>query len=559
MANTTKERAVTRVLRTLGPHIDVTSSRFGTLGGAGYELEVWRRLGVPLGNCWLIERDQHRARRLIARARAAHHFVGRLRDFPAVFRSAHPGGMLDVFHWDLCETVEPNARELRYVFPVIAGSTSRCLLVTCADQRRNRSLDEADVIDAWWTWLLGSVDAFREFRTRLEAQGAAAQRRGFTMAEAANAATRELSVYLHLLLVMSDFRYEGEAVAHGRSLGLAALDRTRSTAGRGKPLDIGAAFASGHEPAVTFLPDELVRFVYFSRADTAIRPGFRMRTIGMHLARLDQPISVREAAQRLAELVMATSLKMVVPGSGGKMRTVSVPPARRGRPTMEKEEMMTGTTDSGAALTASLNENHFERLSAETDAFATQLAQRLHALGLPTEAVVALARQAVDPLRKLVEIDGGLCAQEEATRRTARMRELLGVGNNGGASLPFPSVPLPPDPEAPASEATEGSSVGMSDERKDALRLRLLRARKEGDARYQAEKKKVCQETGLVPKVVASLLATTSGKFAPNFIKRVCSAIPKKGDARRALALEFQSLGYGKSSREKKVLAPFLR
>lgn len=570
MSNPTKERAITRVLQTLQCHFNVVSSRFGTLGGAGYELAVWERLGVPLDNCWLIERDQSRARRLIARARAAHHFVGHLRDFPAAFRSVHPGGTLDVFHWDLCETVEPNARELRAVFPLIAGSVSRCLLVTCADQRRNRALEEADITDAWWTWLLGGAHEFLTLRQILEAQSDAAHRRGLTDAEAANAVTRELSVYLHLLLVMCDFRYEDEAVTRGKAMGLAALDRTRVAAGRRRSIDIAGAFPRGREPMVTFLPDQLVRFVYYSRADTALRPGFRMLTLGMHLARLDQPISIREAAKALVGLVKSIPLKMVIPGGRSGIHTVSVPARRRfPQPTTQEDRTMAEADDDrGAARDAVpvAGRNSYGVLAAQVDVSGVELARRLRALGHDPGAVTALSRKAMNALGGLESIAALVRSAEEATHVQDRLRETLATvaGNGTAAPAAAPSAmdassttsaPAVAPAAAPAANGS-GSSSAMTGERRDALRLRLVRARANGDAAYAAEKTAIAAETSLTARPIAGLIATTSGKFEPNFLRRVLEAA-SRGDSRQALGQELVALGFGKRGDARRVLARY--
>jgi|GEM_PF-5669670 len=585
MANTTKERAITRVLRALARHFDVGRSRFGTLGGDGYELEVWRRLGVPLTNCWLIERDPDRARKLIARARAAHHYVGELQDFPKAFRSIHPEGTLDVFHWDLHKTVEPSARELRAVFPLIAASASRVLLVTCADQRRNRSLDEASVVNAWWEWFLGSANTLREFRGYLEAQNDRAQERGLTEAESVNAVTRELGVYLNLLLVMCDFRCDGEAVVHGQSMGLSALDRTRAASERGEPLDIAASFAGGREPEVTFLPDDLVRLVYYSRAGTAQRCGFRMRTIGMHVQRCIEPISLRDAARLLAQGVILVPFSVVKSDSKDHIRTVTVPAMRREHVPREgqKKEVvaMEATQGNGATEVAAPKSRVgcglVNRIIEDVEAFVEELALRLRDLGHSTGAMDTLNERVTVALVQLRDIETKMQFAEEATHAQNRLREVLAAvtGKVGAAAHPDPAPsvtapqPDPPAPEAPppvptadsapAPVATNARSAEMTGAQRDELRLRLLRARAEGADAYAAEKAAIQRETGLNLRPIAGLIATTSGRFAPGFIKRVCTATPK-GDARRALAFELQQLGCNRGSPlAQKAINRFLR
>jgi anti-anti-sigma factor len=215
---------------------------------------------------------------------------------------------------------------------------------------------------------------------------------------------------------MCDLQYGDEMVARGRSVGIDALNRTRSAPSGREPLDIGAAFDCEGEPTVTFCPDELVRFVYYSRADTALRPGFRMRTTGMHLARLARPVPIREAARRLATLVLGTPLQMVVPGSGNRIRTVTVPATGRG-PTQgeekkEEKTMAEETSGGTAAPTAPSNENPFLRLIVEFNASAMQLEQRNAG-----EALV------VTPLEERLDA-------RVATDFKERMAELIASGNS---------------------------------------------------------------------------------------------------------------------------------
>lgn len=569
MANPTKEQTVRRALEALANHYDVATARFATLGGAGYELAVWTALDVPREHCWLIERDQQQARRLIPRARPAHVYVGELRDFPRMFRSVAPDGTLDVFHWDLCETMEPNARELRQVFPVIAGSTSRCLLVTAADQRGNRSLDEADLIDAWWTWLLGSAEAHRAFRAHLVEEHDRAQRRGWTEAASANAATRELSLFLHLLLVLCDFQWEEEAVMRGRAMGLAALDRTRAAAARRMPIDVTRAFAGGREPSVTFVPDELVRSVYYSRVDGVVGRSFRMRTTGLHLARLGDPIPIRDAAARIASLITATPLQIFAPGSHGRIRTITIRGQQRKEFTMPRGQAPVPAADAAQATSPAAagplpypSHPPSKRLCDEVVAFITRLVQRVRALGLPAESVAPLARTAIESLQKLVELDGHVCTAEDAARATERVRELLasarsalaaGVPPAAGASdgatpsavepMPGASGAAPPAAASPSKKRRRRLTI---DDR-TALTVRLLRVKRVAPDRYAAELAAVKEETGLSGHAIGACLARTNGKFRDGFVRRVLQSL--SGDAREAQAAELEAWGFGEASK----------
>lgn len=555
MANPTKEQTVRRALESLRRHYDVNTARFATLGGAGYELAVWTALDVPREHCWLIERDQQKARRLIPRARPAHVYVGELRDFPRMFRSVAPNGTLDVFHWDLCETMEPNARELRAVFPLIAGSTSRCLLVTAADQRGSRSLDEADRIDAWWTWLLGSAEAHRAFRAHLVEEHDRAQRRGWTEAASANAATRELSLFLHLLLVLCDFQWEEEAVTRGQAMGLAALDRTRAAAARRTLIDVARAFAGGREPSVTFVPDELVRSVYYSRVDGVVGRSFRMRTTGLHLARLEQPIPIRDAAARIASLITATPLQIFAPGSHGRIRTVTIRGRQRKEFTMPRGQADGSAPGAGEAPPpAGEHARSFANIGAEVDAFSVQLARRLIALSLTTESVVALARSAIAPLERLEEIERGVRTAEDAARATDRVRELLAaVGSDSATRQPAPAGsdgdarPLPAAARATSGAAKRTRHRKLSDAERTQFRLRLFRARKAGEAALAVEKAAVQAETGFEARGIAGLMSTAEGRFGPSFARAALQSVT--GEARKSLAAELETLGFGEAAK----------
>lgn len=562
MANPTKEQTVRRALESLRRHYDVNTARFATLGGAGYELAVWTALDVPREHCWLIERDQQKARRLIPRARPAHVYVGELRDFPRMFRSVAPNGTLDVFHWDLCETMEPNARELRAVFPLIAGSTSRCLLVTAADQRGSRSLDEADCIDAWWTWLLGSAEAHRAFRTHLVEEHDRAQRRGWTEAASANAATREISLFLHLLLVLCDFQWEEEAVTRGQAMGLAALDRTRAAAARRMPIDVARAFASGREPSVTFVPDELVRSVYYSRVNGVVGRSFRMRTTGLHLARLEQPIPIRDAAARIASLITATPLQIFAPGSHGHIRTITIRGRQRKEFTMPRGQADGSAPGAGEApppaAAAPLPYPSYsppKRLYTEVTAFITQLVARVRALGLTVDVVTPLARTAIESFQKLVELDERVCTAEDAARATERVRAFLdSIEVNGAAAAPTPAEP--DDNARPPAASGVATTVGSPSKKRrhrltiddrTALTVRLLRAKRLAPERYAAELAAVKEETGLNGRAIAACLARTNGKFRDGFVRRALG--PLTGDARKQLATELETMGFGEAAK----------
>lgn len=460
MGNVTKERAVGLVFQDLARFFDPASVTIATLGGEGHERRAWARLGIPLDHCWFIERDRVRSARLIHGARAAHHFHGELRDFPRAFRAVVPGGGLDVFHWDLSGTVEPSADELRPVLPLVAGSAGRCLLVSCADARDNRGIREADLVDAWWQWLLGG-DRDRAFRSTLTREQDIARFRKWTEAEAANVVSRERSALLTLLLVLADLRVADGGVRTGRAYALKALERTRRYAEIGQSIgDVSRTFYAG-EPRVAFLPDAAVRVVYPSR-NHAMRPGFRMRTIGLHLEHCTAPVPLREAAAWLVQIIMDTPLQLIVPGSGGRFRSVKV----RGR--MQREPRASERAQQQEEQTVEATSSGTVNLRDLVAARAKELKEQARTLGVEANGRIDVFVNAANDA--LVQLDlfagqlGEILAAEDrvaaARQRQEELRRELASGtavvslaaapsDTHAPELPAPTVAEPVSPAAP--------------------------------------------------------------------------------------------------------------
>ena len=198
--------------------------------------------------------------------------------------------------------------------------------------------------------------------------------------------------------------------------------------------------------------------------------------------------------------------------------------------------MATSAPVGTASAAPAAGTNPFDAVIAEADEFATRLAKRLLALQLPTETVVALARQALAPLERLQGIEASVRIAEDAARATDRVRELLkspGVGSDATAA-----------PVAAASAPTASTTPReLTTDDRTQLTLRLLRAKREGPDRYAAELVAVKAETGLNGRAVAACLARTNGKFKDGFVRRILQ--PLRGDARKAQAAELEQLGFG--------------
>lgn len=226
----------------VGRYLPVVESRLATLGGEGFEARLWQELGVPSENGWLIEHGRAFSERLIRQF--PYRKCNKLSVFPGLLRSVcGPHASVDVFHLDLCGTLESSLEEFRSVFPLVTGkSKGRCLAITVADQRRNRSVEEFPTLQRWGATVLGSSLAETLFAHLCREQELllGQEKGGLLERDAEDGAKREFGLFLHLFhLFVGDRRF----------------------------------------PA--FLPDCVERHVYVS--DYGKRP-FRMRTFFLHVA-----------------------------------------------------------------------------------------------------------------------------------------------------------------------------------------------------------------------------------------------------------------------------------
>ncbi len=152
-------------------YLPLQDARLATLGGEGWEAELWLSAGVRPENGWLIEREREASRRLIVES--PYRYCPSLGNFPNVVRDAYGDTVgVDGFHLDLCGTLERSFKPFLPVIPlVIWRSTGRCLAITVADMRRNRTLERFRAIRRCADWYLGPELSRSLFQFLLREQG----------------------------------------------------------------------------------------------------------------------------------------------------------------------------------------------------------------------------------------------------------------------------------------------------------------------------------------------------------------------------------------------------
>ena len=124
--------------------IPLDSAQVATLGGKGFEANIWLEAGVPPENGWLIEKDSKRLTGLIKGL--PFHIVGELENFARVFKAVNGSEDLHFFHCDLCGSLEPSAHLLEPVIPLLLSGSSKLLAITVSDARRNLSQENFPLV-----------------------------------------------------------------------------------------------------------------------------------------------------------------------------------------------------------------------------------------------------------------------------------------------------------------------------------------------------------------------------------------------------------------------------
>lgn len=254
-----KRAVIERFVELLSGYVPLKKAMLATLGGQGLEARVWKKFGISQKRAYLVERSPSRMRRLIQGFRSAQHVYADLKSFPEIFKAKHGNEAgLDMFHWDLCGTVEPVIRDLVNILPLIAQSRGKCLALTVADQRRNRSLQSQKQLLERAERVFGSRASglsthLLDFHTALASLP-------FGQADPKKVALRELGVMTYL----------------------------------------AEAFASSL-PGKAMMPNRLERFIYIS-------DGFRMRSYFFHFGREG---SAERLAGTMANLIVQAPIYWV--------------------------------------------------------------------------------------------------------------------------------------------------------------------------------------------------------------------------------------------------------
>lgn len=124
-------------------YVSLRKAHVATLGGEGVEAELWRKHGIPPAHGWLVERSQDLSRKIIAELK--YHYEPSLFGFPRGFSGAMGRkATIDAFHLDLKGTLESSLPAFTPVLPLIIHGKGRCLAITMADMRANRSLQNEE-------------------------------------------------------------------------------------------------------------------------------------------------------------------------------------------------------------------------------------------------------------------------------------------------------------------------------------------------------------------------------------------------------------------------------
>ncbi len=297
-----KIQVLQNILTFLQAYQDPPQAVVATLGGEGLESSLWLTRNITLENTWIVERNRVRSRKLLQQ-HTGHHLHGALTDFPIILEATcGPKAALDLFHWDLCGTVEPCIDEMIGVLPSILRSQGRCLAVTVADSRRNLSLEAMPVVtrigrkvfgDQWkplWEKLL--IDEMRN-KTGREREGAKPEA----------VAVREVGFYLYMLFSFASIDRHPEKDFVLRAEPFPLTQFMRFDAQRDLSKAINALIKHG---TLHCVPDHLERIVYFSGTNC-----FRMRNYVFHLRVAPEALTMHQAAQQLAALILKDERKRI--------------------------------------------------------------------------------------------------------------------------------------------------------------------------------------------------------------------------------------------------------
>ncbi len=137
-----KERIIEMFLQMIAGFKPLVEAKLATLGGKGFEAEIWLRHNVPEKQGFLIEWDNDLGNDLIRRFQ--YRFCPNLEQFPSRLRQVHgKDAYVDAFHLDFCGTAETRITEIQNTLQLISAKNSaRCLAITVHDARENKSIKQ---------------------------------------------------------------------------------------------------------------------------------------------------------------------------------------------------------------------------------------------------------------------------------------------------------------------------------------------------------------------------------------------------------------------------------
>jgi hypothetical protein len=495
-----KEFVLRYLLEQVGALVPLQKAVVATLGGEGREARLWMELDIPASHGWLIERSPKRSRRLLNERVPYEQLQGSLHRFPDLLRAQHgKKAAIDYFHWDLCGTIEPNIKELTLVLPFLEQGRGRLLGITVADMRRNLSLESASEMktvgsllfqDAWeavWEHLMDLHRQERTFRSDSESNPE-------------NASIRELGCFVYLLFALT--KSPVQAIDHFRAF-------LEGQIGPSALLD----YLRSQDVFLTIKP--LVRIMYHSSAS-----GFRMRTYLFRLQDRKTGCSFFEAARELAEHIQRCAYHLVEQAQLIRVNSANLIAPRNPSPgdsTMTVQTVRARLTPFLGILNAELQQDleaiFRQAESAEADA------SELKSL-----------RAKLDALRSLLSDTPARPATDSATAG----------GNSPPAPNEKPRRRRGRPRKHPQSHTPAAHEQALSEEMKDDIRLKLLRARRaSGDEGFEKERVKILRSQPFTRlgderrarNILRGIWAQSQGKHRTAFLKRL---LPRINEDQRA-------------------------
>jgi len=495
-----KERVLERLVSFLAGYIRLDEARVATLGGEGLEAEVWKRTGIKTDNehGWLIDFDRQRMRKLFRSQRAFSDLQIFLRDFPRAFRArlGRDAG-LDLFHLDLCGTVEPATKDLLGILPLLLSGTARCLGITVADCRRNRSLDERRLTTMLCALVFGTAwKRLWQHLLDMHAQDRACRQ---TDADPEDVALREAALWAHLLLALSGIERHNEGfIARQKGFPLSQFLRYRKHQNK-------ALLKRIREGHIEILPDRIERFVFGSGS----RGDFRMRSYFTHLIDF-HPMPINEAAKLLAATIIESPFGFVEPT--GSVLSIVV------RPEPTNPEVTRTSAEETSAMTN-------VRMRTVREIREELLPCLINFLG------VTKFEHAAAELGYIFELAGTKEVETSSVRLISSSdgEIVIGVRLPNGAQAPASDAKDPAPGHATRSRRARKGGDDYSIEVKDEIRMRIKRARRDDRLAiaagkkakaYDTVKKKLWDEFGLKGHALGAIEGNAVGKLASFFIAR---------------------------------------